>query len=405
MMPHARPQRVAGYWIACAASLLVATTSTITAATVASYVPSSRDEVLLTLDPAMAARDPNSLAALRARWQGRPHDVEAAADLAARYLDTGRKLGDERFTGFAHAVLSNWPADRMDVPVPDRIAILQARVLARRHQFSDAIDLLGRLVERSPGNARAWLDLSWVRLSSGDVAGAREACQRYGYFHRGLTALTCAAAIEGRSGQPEQAARELAKAMIRPRAVDAASRAFALGELADLFALIGDSQRALWWLEQARRFAPDDHALLIRLADHLLETGNHERARKLLAPHQHRIGAAVRYAIAANQSGFDTVGVAAIRSRLRAETMRGMRRPGLEARVALDLLSLPAEAVTPALDHFHLEPSPESARLALRAAQASGQPPPQAVVDWLARTGLRDARIQALLDRPERTES
>src|SRR5262245_11568943 len=75
------------------------------------YKPTSRDEVLVTVDSAQRQARAN-LATF-----GNRSDPTAAAETAAKFIALGRAQHDERFFGYASAALGPWNADA-NAPTP-----------------------------------------------------------------------------------------------------------------------------------------------------------------------------------------------------------------------------------------------------------------------------------------------
>lgn len=355
------------------------------------FVPSSDAVVLARIATSSSGHPPGSAASL-----GHPPgstELAAAVEVAAAHLETGRRLGDLRHLGYARAALKRW-WDLADPP--PEVRRLRARVRAREHDFSGAERDLEALVEATPGDASAWLDLALVRRARGDIDGARAGCERLAERVPGLVAETCRGAVEALSGAPARGVRRIRAALRRTRA-DATTVAFALGELGDALATSGDLEAAARTHRSALALAPGDDATLTRLADAWLALGAHGQVAALLAPYRERDHLLLRLALAHRALGQHTEAAsdrAELGQRLDVARRIGRPQPAVEARYLLDLEGLPAVALTRAREAFGVERTPESVALLLRAARAAGVEPPAEVRAWLAATGLRDARIE-----------
>lgn len=338
---------------------------------------------------------------LRRRLAADPRNVRAADALARAYLDYGRTLGDARYAGYAEAVIAPWTA-RPDPP--PAVLVTQATILQYRHEFAPARALLARAVAADGALAQAWLTLAALDLVEGDPAAAAGHCRRAGR-RAGLAWVTaCEAAVRLATGDAAQAQALLT-------AVDAEGlspplRAWIAGLAADA------AQRLAHWAaaETAYRRGlaalPGDNFLLVGYADFLLARDRARDVLPLLTDAADSDTAYLRLAIA--NVVLRTPDAARLRwtmaARLAAYAQRGDATAGREeARFHLDVARDPAAALVAARRNFGQQRELEDARLLLASALAAQQPQAaQPVLDFIARTGLADPRLDELADRARR---
>ena len=117
------------------------------------------------------ARRGTTIRALHAALAANPADASAAAELARRYLELNRSVGDPRLVAYASRALAPW--DGVAAPPVD-VALERALIAQTEHRFDAARVELLRSLERSPRSAQAWLALAALDTVQGRYAG-REA--------------------------------------------------------------------------------------------------------------------------------------------------------------------------------------------------------------------------------------
>ncbi len=371
-----------------------------TASTGVAFTPESDAQVLQKVP---SAHDPawQRIADLRRRLAADPRNVRAADALARAYLDYGRTRGDARYAGYAEAMIAPWTAH---ADPPPAVLVTQATILQYRHEFVPARALLLRAVAADGALAQAWLTLATLDLVQGDLVAAAGHCRRAG--RRGGFALVtaCEAGVRLAAGDAAQA--EALLATVDGETLSPSLRAWIAGLTAD-----AAQRRGRWDAAEAayRRglvAQPGDNFLLVGYADFLLDRGRASDVLPLLADAADADTAYLRLAVA--NVVLRTPEAARYRwtmaARLAAYAQRGDATAGREeARFHLEVARDPEAALAAARRNFDQQRELQDARLLLASALAAQQPrAAQPALDFIARTGLTDPQLDALVDRARR---
>jgi protein O-GlcNAc transferase len=165
---------------------------------------------------------------------------------------------------------------------PEHAGALHLAALAagRLGQYRQAIPLLRRAVERSPGNRTWWSDLATLQCAAGhwdDAAATFECCARVGELSaQSLRALAIAYRKTGRL--------ELSiKALKRCLAIDSNLLA-ARRELAGIFSILGYRDRELQQREQIAALAPHDSGAVLALGRAQFQRGKTRESLRTILP-------------------------------------------------------------------------------------------------------------------------
>ena len=360
------------------------------------YVPADDRQVLErlrvnSLDPVM-----RELRALRAGLSRDPENLDAAAQLAARYIEVGRSEGDPRFLGQAQAVLGPW----WDQPAPPpRALLLRAIIRQNAHEFAPALADLNEVIRVQPTNAQAWLTKASILQVQGHYEEARRACRPLMRLAARHVALTCLSDIAGLTGQAARS-REVLTWAASQLGVPDRERLWALTALAELSARIGQSQAAEQYFTEARRIGIKDQYLWGAYADFLLDRGRAQDVVRLLEGDMKPDGFLLRLALAEQAQHLPVAKdhTAMLAARFSASRDRGTRiHLREEARFTLVLLANPRQALTLAQANWEIQKEPWDARLLLESALASGDlDAAKPVLDWLNTNQVEDTRLREL---------
>lgn len=339
------------------------------------------------------ARDAGELAARRALAEAR--DPAAAVALATLELGRYRRFSDPRYLGRAQAILAPW---WQLVDPPADVLLLRATIRQSIHEFPAARADLDRLIAQRPDDVNAHLTRAVVATITADYAAARESCAALAA--RPLVAATCAAPVEGLTGNAEAAHDRLA-ALVTTTRSDAAIEGWAWTALAELSIMRGHPERADQQLRAALALDQDDHYARGLLADVLLETGRAAQASELLAGREHVDALLVRLAISEHLlRSTDAPRLAALmREKIEAAAQRGDRiHLREEARFVLVVERDGERAAAIAKDNWAVQKELADARLLVEAAAAArDQAAAAPVVSWRKQHGVRDAWLDARL--------
>lgn len=322
---------------------------------------------------------------------------EQVMDAAQQAIALARSTTDPRHLGHAQALLAPW-WDRPDAPV--RAAVLQATVEQAQHRFAAARASLQRALAREPNQAQAWLTLATLDRLEARYDAAALACERVGAAGASLYARVCQVELDSLRGQ-HAAARADFGALIG-QSPNPDTQAWIYSLLGEHEARAGRAVPAQKALETSLKLAPDVYTSLA-LADLMLETRQAQRALDALNNLPLSDAVLMRQALARRLNN-DTqwkADLAELEQRFASSRQRGDDQ-ALHARehawTALHLQADPQAAQRHALVNLKLQKEPIDWWLALRSTRATAD-----VSTWrtlraeLASSGLRDARLEALL--------
>ena len=360
------------------------------------YRPANDAQVLERLS--FKATDPaaREIRALRNNLANDPHNLELAAQLAARYIEQGRSEGDPRFLGQAQAALAPW----WNEPTPPPAALLlRATIRQNAHEFDQALADLDRALTVQPANAQAWLTKASILQVQARYDDARRACRSLLRLAGRHVALTCLGDVASLTGQATTSREMLTASLERP-GIPARERLWTLTVLAEMAARTGNAKTAEKYFSDARSLGVKDQYLWGTYADFLLDQG---RASEVLALLQHETradGLLLRLTLAeqALQLPASKNHTAELAARFAASRERGTRvHVREEARFTLALLHDPQAALALAQANWEIQKEPWDARLLLESALAIGNhDAAKPVIDWLNTNHVEDLHLQKL---------
>ena len=361
------------------------------AAAARTYLPSDARDVVARVP----ARDPREVAE-RAALAGSPDRVELAVELARADIQRARSLSDPRYLGRAQATLGRWW--KLAEPPPD-VLLLRATIEQSLHDFAAARADLDLLISRRPDDAQAHLTRAVVATVTADYPAARASCAAVARLAPPLIAAACQAPLDALAGHADDAYHTLAAALAAaPR--DPSLRGWALSTLAELAIQRGDEAAADAHLREALALDPDDAYARAALADVMIERGDATEASALLAGYEQIDNLLVRRAIAEHRARGPEAAALAQRmhERIAAAAERGDRvHLREEAMFVLAVDGDAPRALAIARDNWQVQKELADARLFAAAAVAAGERDGAApIVEWAARTGVHDARLERI---------
>ena len=366
-------------------------------------VPTSDDVIVETL-PTLAGW---SLEARRLRQALAQHPRDAATAIAAAqaYLDLARTQGDPRYAGYAMGALQAWDTTAT-AQTPTAVLVMRATVAQFLHDFDAAEATLKSALALRPDDAQAWLTLATLLRVRGRYAESDAACRALGQVGPALYGLACLAENAGLRGDPASARDTLRGLLADPKLQSpqqAGTRQWLLTSLAEVEELAGRPAAAEAFYRQALQ-AERAGYLLLAYSDFLLRQQRPAEVPALLGQAPRSDAVLLRLAIAARRADHMALArqhAAELQARFDAASLR----PGnaqVHAReaalFALDVEGDARRALALALANVRLQREPIDLLLLARAAVAAnddqGRSELQALIQ---RTGLRDARIDAVL--------
>lgn len=381
------------YW-RIAASCLAAWLS-VHSSVAAPYLPSSADEVLERL-PTFANNGDQALRPLQRALNNDPENLQLATATARRLIEKARADADPRYYGYAEAAIGHWW--RQPQP-PTAVLMLRAAIRQHRHDFNGALADVRDVLAEAPRNAQAWLTQAVILGVRGDYQPAMTSCLVLKRLSSRLIAATCAAHIAALNGKAQAAYPYLKDAA--SGAADEQEQLWAYTVLAEIAARLGDNKAAEAHFLQALALGQRDVYLLSAYADFLLDQNRPTDVVALLQDDTRADGLLLRLALA--EQALNLAAASQHRNELEAR-MAAYRLRGdtihqrEEARIDLQLLKQPKEALRLALLNWKLQREPWDARLVLEAALTAGEPSAaKPVLAWLAESKTEDKTLQRLI--------
>ena len=331
---------------------------------------------------ATAARTPDSLLTPAQR-----------VDTARRLIQSGRTSGDPRTLGYAEAELTGLP-DTGAVGV--ETLVLRATIEQSRHRFDAARTLLDRALEQSPSHVQARLTRATIAHVRGNLDAARTDCDALREAAP-TVAVICRAIGDSLSGSNAQALKALAGV------TDLALRGWALSLAGEIHEQQGELDAAVRAYTASLALG-DDLYTTVALADALIAQQRWPQAEALLQPLPATDAVLLRRWIVARRQQRDvTVLQQQLADRFAAAQARNELLHAREAALFALEQGDSAAALTLARQNWNDQREPADVRLLALTARATNDSAALTDVrDWLARTGLRDARVERALNPGKR---
>jgi len=357
----------------------------------APYRPASPDDVLLELGSVV-----QRVAAAHAGTQVElaRTDPDTAAKIAGDFIDLGRTQNDERYFGYASAVLQPW---NTVVAPPIQLAVLRADIAQHQHRFTDAQKILDEVLVRDATNARATLMRAAILMTRGQPRLAQQDCQRLLALRETFVATLCIAQVASLTGRLATS-YELVSAILQRSASDTSAQyAWGLGIAGEMAERKGDSTAAEQWLQKAMEVSPTDLVSRLALCDVLLERKAYPQALALLETAPASEPVLLRRALASQHQDAQAASAAlnAWQAAATQSAQLGIRLHLRElARGELELLNKPQQALATALQNWEIQREPSDARILAQAARANGDIASlEKVARWQLELHLEDARL------------
>lgn len=328
------------------------------------------------------------------------NNLVLAVDIARQAIEQGRSNADPRLYGQAQAALAAW-WDQPDPP--PQVRVLRAVIRQAYHEFPSALADLDAILAANGEDAQARLSRAFVRLVTGDVAGAADDCGRLPAAVGEVVREVCKSRVAAVSGSASQAVDSLAAALATDRRPQAAMRRFAYAVLADISLAEGRADAAETYFASASEGGSPDVSLLAAHADSLLDRGDPRAALGLLDGKGEADVLVLRRAIAAKRLGDPRLAEWAgiMNERFAAAASGGVSlHLREEARFRLEVENDVSAALDLAAANWQVQREPADARLLLESALAADDTEAaRPVLDFIRDTGLSDARLAPLLAR------
>ncbi|MEO0530668.1 MAG: hypothetical protein AAF266_08835 [Planctomycetota bacterium] len=365
------------------------------------YVPADESEVLETL-PTIIFAQRDKVALLRERLSSEPGNEQLAATIAQHYVDVGKSEGDPRFFGYARAAIQRW----WDEPTASASLLrVRAKLKETDHRYQAALDDLGVLLEATPGDQQALVEVANINRVLGEYAAAREASDALGDASESIPAMVASVPLLAVTGEAKEADALLAAQ--RERIADEVPDVLPWFHTmrAEIARSLGREADAETHYRTGLKVSPWNSYLKRSYADFLIDRDRPEEALAMLGDDLRDNGSLLRAAIAARMAG--KAGLAGMWSeqlcdrfaetRLRGDLPHGRYEARYElefgdARTALDL----------ALANWGRQKEYRDARNVLEAAiaaDAADAAPP--AIAFLQQHGTQEVALDRLMRQLE----
>lgn len=388
-----------------ARAFLLATVLTGRLAAAEPFRPNDATTVLERLPMSRGDVRARALAADRARLAAAPRDPALAMKVAGAYYALASAEGDPRYIGYAEAAMVPWAAD---VNAPTDILYMRGKLLQWRHEYTPALELFAKALQREPTHYETLSGRSAVLTVLADYAGARRDCDAMRANEKELYWSSCLAYIDGQTGQAAKAERQLAGLLERHAGSSPEGQLWLLTRLADLATRLGRMADAEVYYRRALALNITSQYLLSNYGDFLIDSGRPAEAVALLRDWVRSDVLLLRLTLAAQVLGIPEFKTYAqtLRERFAAAAMRAdtLHRQE-ESRFQLAVEHNQARALDLAVSNWEIQREPYDARILLEAAVAAGRrDAAQRVLDWLAQSKHEDPQLTTLAQRLTRSK-
>lgn len=378
------------------------------------YTPTSDDSVVETLPNAIVelSADIRRTEAARAQTNG-----ISGADILQRAMNSYQLAvasGDPRAYGRTLSILQRWPADEAR---PAMIHVLLAAVLQHNHDFAQALTELQHVTAADPDSRdrvtyiQALMIQSQIGLVTGDYPLVEQSCSALQNGAPRAVFINCKAQLDGVTGNAQQGLDLLADTLRAGRNLNPVDYQELMTTAAVLAHRLDQPALAEGYYQSALRLAPDNPYLVVNYSTMLLEQDRADEVVTLLSalfpdPDLMRSSELnILLARALLATGLDThrqrasVIISSLEQDFELAFLRSEAIPHKEyAQYALELAALPAAALHAAQENWRMQKDPSDTLLLAKAAAANNDLLVlEEIEQWLATSGLQDARLQAIL--------
>jgi len=309
-------------------------------------------------------------------------------DNARRFIQAGRASGDPRTLGYAEAALTGLPETG---PNGVEVLVLRATIEQSRHRFDTAREVLDRAIAQSPGHVQARLTRATVAHVRGNLDTARQDCDAL-REPAATIAIICHAIGDSLSGNNARALGALQKV------ADPSLRGWALSLAGEIHEQQGAIEAAVSAYSASLALGPDLYTS-VALVDALIAQRKWPQAEQTLAPLPATDAVLLRRWIVERRQQRDASALQTLLAgRFAAAQARGELLHAREAALFALELSDNANALKLAQQNWNDQREPADLRILASAARLMNDPTALAETRaWIARTGLRDVRVERAL--------
>ncbi|HVG05026.1 MAG TPA: hypothetical protein VM937_08805 [Burkholderiaceae bacterium] len=309
-------------------------------------------------------------------------------DAARRLIEAGRANGDPRTLGYAEAQLNGLPETGAIGVEP---LVLRATIEQSRHRFDAARVLLDRALELAPKHVQARLTRATIAHVRGNLDAARADCEALRESAPAV-AVICSATSDALSGKNAEALKAL------EGIADPALRSWALSIAGEVHEQQGALDAAVRSYTASLTLSEDLYTT-VALSDALIAQQRWPQAEALLTPLPATDAVLLRRWIVARRQQRDAASLQTLLAeRFAAAQARSELLHAREAAVFALEQGDAVAALKLARQNWNDQREPADLRILALAGRAANDSTALAEVQaFIARTGLRDARIERTL--------
>lgn len=361
------------------------------------YLPSADSQLLETLP--FKPNDPvaREMKTLRTELQRQPKNLGVAIALARRYYGLVAEEGDPRYLGYAQAALAPW----WDLPEPPiEVQVLRASLAQFRHDFSGALDDLGKVLVRDPRQGTARALRATIHIVQARYTEARTDCRALHAVTSELIAIGCEAMVDGLTGSARAAYDRLDATLKAHADAPPDEKLWCLLRLAEISQRLGMVAAAEGHFRQALDLGIVDTFLLAAYSDFLLQQQRPEQVETLLKTKIRSDTLLLRLVLAEKilRLPSATESEATLAARYAAAQLRGDTvHQQEEAQFELKVRKNASRALVLAQSNWRVQLEPRDAAIYLEVALALKDPGAAGpVLAWLDSSHIEDQRLRNL---------
>lgn len=355
------------------------------------YVPTNQQQILV-----KAVQSPREDIAIINHGQANvlPYQL---AEKVHQYLSMSSESGDERYVGYAEALLANF----QQADDPD-ILLAKAAVLQRKHQFNSARELVEKVIQQYPANTYAYSMAAFIEIAQGNAAKAKHYCEYLYELQSYVMGLNCSVNANSLTGDLDSG-YEMLRVILERNQLDEDEQIEVLITLADVAAQKGIFSESEVYFKKALALKKHNHFVVKKLADLYLKSNRLQDCIDLTQQYTANMELALRSAVAkkrldqaVSQQELDSLHLYFEEQRLRNPT-----EVSLEAGIyQLEILNQANVALETTIKNWQNQRGVEDIYWLVRSAVAADNSDVIAEkTQWINQQGLYDFAIEEMLGK------
>ena len=263
------------------------------------FLPKDDELILTTLTENFENNELKIIKSLKVALNADPKNQHLAYELANAYAEIARNQNDPRFYGLAEAVIKPWWFDGNDYS----LIMLKVRILQFNHQFSEAIQVLNKMLQYH-SDPQALLIRASINQVLGKYDEVKSDCSKLAREANSLVISACFFSVNGFTSSAKETKKYILnlKNIINQSSDESVDvKIWAIGLAAESASLTHDWITAEELMLQGLRIKYDDDYLLSLYADLLLKQKRYRECIDLLKPYSNQTSLLIRLLVAKNK--------------------------------------------------------------------------------------------------------